>query len=910
MFLLKLIHILREYDSRDRLRSERVLDKGNGIDRTTEVSYDSAGNITKITRQGKGQEAWELRYDYDLKDRITHVEDCLGPVFRYAYDRNDQLKEEVLPQASGNHAYVNRNTYTYNAYGQMLSMTDGANIVQGENRYRPDGKLLSERTADGHEAEYAYGINGMETEIRTARSRKAGLPAQQYSYDSRGRIKGLADGNGNETGYGLDAWGRIKGIQGADGGKEGYTYDYAGNITSTKDANGGVITYRYNSQGKVCEITDQEGHSETFRYDREGRMTLHTDRNGNQVRASYNVDGNPVIETGTDRNGENAVTRSWEYDTSGHVRKAVSGGFCYTYKYRTDGKLEKKSSSGRTLLSCTYFPNGSLASLTDASGKPVYYEYDWRGKLSGVKDENGNMLAQYTHTPGGRLKEIRHGNGMYTRYEYDTDGNIIHLRIERPDGTALSDWQYEYDLNGNRTLKAGSFADAGDKLCGTVIRYQYDRMDRLTEESHDGEAVCYSYDLCGNRIKKVDKNGNEVYTYNVKNQLASRKSEKAETYYRYDQQGNVLEATGTEGGTYYSYNAFNQQTKVRKSDGGCLESQYDAEYLRAGTVENGKECSFVYYNGDLLTELNQKQEASSRYVLGYDVVAGWNERNEGYYFYHSDEQNSTVYITGTEGGIENSYQYDAFGTIRDYQEKFPNRIFYTEQQYDPITEQYYLRARYYNPTVGRFLQEDVYRGDGLNLYSYCRNNPVIYYDPSGYTVLGTIPDRLPQILNDTEAIHNKNFPLVTAKKQDIKVYLGIEVDTSTHKYKATYVGITTQELKDRLSGHKQQGKDFVDLVLVEDFDYRYQAKGYEQVIKEFKTDGRLNTGDDYINLINSIDPYGRTDLYDQATEWAILDMKEKGYISENGELLIATQLEEKYNEEHKKDETNDSPCSQ
>ncbi len=60
------------------------------------------------------------------------------------------------------------------------------------------------------------------------------------------------------------------------------------------------------------------------------------------------------------------------------------------------------------------------------------------------------------------------------------------------------------------------------------------------------EAVCYSYGLCGNRLKKVDKNGNEMYTYNVKNQLVSRKSEKAETCYRYDLQGNVLEATGTE----------------------------------------------------------------------------------------------------------------------------------------------------------------------------------------------------------------------------------------------------------------------------------------------------------------------------------------------------------------------------
>lgn len=283
-------HILREYDSRDRLRSERVLDKRNGIDRTAEISYDNAGNITKITRQGKGQDAWELRYDYDLKDRITHVEDCLGPVFRYTYDRNDQLKEEVLPQSSGKHEYENRNAYTYNVYGQMLSMTDGAHIVQNENRYRPDGKLLLERTADGNAAEHSYGINGMETETRTTRSKKVGLPAQQYAYDSRGRITGLVNGNRNETGYGLDAWGRIRGVQNADGGKEGYTYDYVGNITSTKDANGGIITYHYNSQGKVCEIIDQEGHSENFRYDREGRMMLHTDRNGNQVRASYNVD--------------------------------------------------------------------------------------------------------------------------------------------------------------------------------------------------------------------------------------------------------------------------------------------------------------------------------------------------------------------------------------------------------------------------------------------------------------------------------------------------------------------------------------------------------------------------------------------------------------------------------------------
>ena len=65
-------------------------------------------------------------------------------------------------------------------------------------------------------------------------------------------------------------------------------------------------------------------------------------------------------------------------------------------------------------------------------------------------------------------------------------------------------------------------------------------------------------------------------------------------------------------------------------------------------------------------------------------------------------------------------------------EQLPNHIRYTGQQYDDLTGQYYLRARYYNPELGRFMQEDVYQGDGLNLYAYCSNNPVVYYDPSGY----------------------------------------------------------------------------------------------------------------------------------------------------------------------------------
>ena len=348
------------------------------------------------------------------------------------------------------------------------------------------------------------------------------------------------------------------------------------------------------------------------------------------------------------------------------------------------------------------------------TGKITEYHYDLTDNIHEVWD-NSKKIAEYEYNADNTIKCLKNGN-LYTEYTYDADRNLTGLKTLLGTDTIV-DNQYTYNGNGDRLEKYQKY--------GTT-KYSYDKMRRLAKVEYPDATETLFYDNAGNRTKRLYNGIEELYQYDKRNRLTAYTKGTVTSQYAYDKAGNLLKDDKAR----YEYDAFNRNIKVETFNGNIQIKRYDAEGLRHEIEENGKLVTFIYRGDEVITE--ESKEDKIRYIRISVLLASDAESARTYYHYASDEMGSITHIVDSENKeILNHYEYDAWGNLTSCEEKVQNRFRFNGQQYDPISQQYYLRARYYNPVIGRFTQEDTYNVDGLNLYVYCRNNPVSYVDPSG-----------------------------------------------------------------------------------------------------------------------------------------------------------------------------------
>jgi len=774
------VKILGDTETAEALTVMAYDDKGNMTSLTDPeekvtlfTSYDVMGNV--LTKEDAREKEWS--YTYDDAGRLKTVTDPMTHVTEFFYDEvGNKIREKDAEEKETVFEYDDRGNlvkrtdaagkatlFEYNSQGKLLKQTDpeGKEI---RYEYDVDGRLA--KTIDGNgneivmeyeaaavsgcqtcsgsagsnqpsrivyptfEKAYKYDLRGRKTEERDVLSETEEY-LTTFAYDDVGNLVLKVDKEEKETKYEYDALNRLKKVIDPEINETKYFYDGRDNLIRLEDAKNQITRFEYDRNNRLKKEIRPMGEETVYEYDGVGNLVKKTDSKGQVTEYVYDDAGKLAeiryFEPVDHVNPVKVV--SFSYDDVGNLKSyddgTTSANYDYDDVYRKISETVNYGSSTKT-FHYDYYDNGLKRSFTDPSGVTYEYTYDANNQLASV-DIPGQGAITYTSYKWNRPETITLPGGANKEYVYDPLMRIKQIRSRDPAQNVLMQYAYAYDKMDNITEK--------DTEHGPYA-YGYDDLYRLTTVANPTQPdEGFTYDPVGNRLMENGVTGE--WTYNLNNELQTFD----EVSFEYDDNGNMVRKTDNGVVTNYVYNIEDRLTEVWNGDvgtGSLIASYYyDPFGRRLWKDVGGTKAYFLYADEGLVGEY----DGSGNEIKTYGYVPGstWTtdplfmKVGNEYYFYQNDHLGTPQKMMSVNGAVVWSAKYKSFGEADVEVETVANNLRFPGQYFDEETESAYNRYRYYDPSLGKYLNTDPigFLGEDINLYGYAWKNPATIIDPLG-----------------------------------------------------------------------------------------------------------------------------------------------------------------------------------
>ena len=692
------------------------------------------------------------------------------------YDRQGREIRTVIEAPDGRLVYqdVGRNSL-----GQTVSTSEpyfaGDTPNFGYTQYDELGRTKLIIAPDGTKT--AFGYQGLITSVTNNFGATDGASNSRNQVtttykNAKGEVLKVVDNLGYEISYQYDAAGNLEKTTDEANNEVVMEYDIRGNKIRQDDPDMGEWFYGYNALGELVAQTNANNQITTMEYDLLGRMTKRTSPEGI---AQWFYDGDSEgcwtgalhREEMSDASGTNLIyRRTYAYDALG--RPLLSLYNVDSKWYYTCNEYDKYS---RVKSSHRFWRSKDLRGGSNNldhrwNSFTSINTYNDRGAITQVADGTGHVwwkMDESDFDAMGHQLEYTLGNDIVTSKTFDPDSG----RLDSVYLSNMSNGQYAYGVQFDRLGNLTQRSLARTLQTTRSEDFTYDKLNRLETATVGTTVLSASYDAIGNIQTKTGVSG--TYQYGGGSAGPHGISSADGIIYTYDNCGNMVGRY--EGGTNISstaWTSFNKpSTMYNWLDGS--EFTYDANQHRIIQIsfEDGDGSKKLYLDGfeqeETLTgqqldrenwQWNLKETrvfvSTPSGVIGVHVQDAY-ENVERRYF-HYDHLGSVVAVSNDGSGGNASliaeYSYDAWGAYRNPSDWTPlaggttsslsaDRGYTGHEMLDHIGL-VHMNGRIYDPHLGRFLSADpVVQAPGdlqsYNRYSYVRNNPLTYTDPSGYS---------------------------------------------------------------------------------------------------------------------------------------------------------------------------------